>query len=117
MSAELNVERLTQLARSPRAIAAAGTLLGLLSCRWLNSWLSSRALNSVEDRTWDWSKEIVLLTGGSSGIGAVIATKLAEKRVKVIIVDVHPPKSNLRTYHSSRFPCLMNLLIYSSHRS
>lgn len=35
----------------------------------LNSWLDRRALNNgVQDR-YDWSREVVLITGGADGIG------------------------------------------------
>jgi hypothetical protein len=103
MSRKVDFERvgdaLLSLGESYYARLGAGMLSALLGCRWLNAFLSRRASNnSVSDRTWDWNKEIVLLTGGSGGIGSIIARKLGEKRVKVIIVDVHPPKSSLRMF-------------------
>lgn len=98
------MNHVAELVKNRSTAITAGVLFGLLSSRWLNTWLSYRALNnSVKDRTWDWKKEIVLLTGGSSGIGAVTAAKLAEKGVKVIIVDLHPPKAKLGTTSFHRF--------------
>ena len=34
----------------------------------LNIFLSDQALNSCESDTYDWTKELVVTTGGSSGI-------------------------------------------------
>ncbi|KAK0110169.1 hypothetical protein ONS95_002820 [Cadophora gregata] len=68
--------------------------LGALSR--LNRWLLRRALNNgVTDKTWDWKeKEIVVVTGGSGGIGACMVSQLQAKGVyKIIILDIMPPKS------------------------
>jgi hypothetical protein len=107
MTRQLDFDRLRWavlgLGKSYYARLGVCTLVALLGCRWLNGLLSRRALrNGVRDRTWDWDKEIVLLTGGSSGIGSIIARKLAERRVKVIIIDVHPPNIPLRMFKSGR---------------
>jgi short-subunit dehydrogenase len=53
----------------------------------LNNWTS--------DGTWDWSKEIVIVTGGCSGIGESICSKLAEQNIKVVILDVTAPRGSL----------------------
>lgn len=97
MAEYINLGRIVQLVQSQRALVAASAFLGLLTCRKLNLWMSRRVVNNHnEDQTWDWSKEVVLLTGGSQGIGAKIASMLAERKVKVVIVDLHPPKGSLR---------------------
>ncbi|KAJ5727657.1 hypothetical protein N7493_005477 [Penicillium malachiteum] len=41
----------------------------------------------------DWRKEIVLITGGSTGIGELVARKLAKNSVKVVVLDLAPPKN------------------------
>ncbi|KAF6802899.1 hypothetical protein CSOJ01_11271 [Colletotrichum sojae] len=41
--------------------------------------------------TWDWKKEIVLVTGGSSGIGNLMVRNLARRNIKVVAIDVQPP--------------------------
>lgn len=50
-----------------------------------------KANNFEVDDTWDWSKEIVVVTGGSSGIGAKIISRLERDNVKVINIDLNPP--------------------------
>lgn len=55
----------------------------LLNRLALNNWTS--------DRTWDWNKEIVAITGGSSGIGADVVRKLSDKGIKVVSLDIQKP--------------------------
>ena len=40
---------------------------------------------------WNWPKEVAVVTGGSSGIGSNIVKGLAEKGVKVAVVDIQEP--------------------------
>lgn len=42
------------------------------------------------DDTWDWNKEVVVVTGGSGGIGAGISQRLAALGAKVIVLDIIP---------------------------
>ncbi|GKT45911.1 dehydrogenase RED2 [Colletotrichum spaethianum] len=86
----------TNLARSPKVQAAAATLclLGLLPR--VNEWFSlTRANNNVTDKAWDWSKEIIVVTGGSSGIGAKVVEMLDHRNVKTIILDLNPPAAKI----------------------
>lgn len=70
-----------------------GTILSL--ALWVNDFLSHKARNNwVTDPTWDWSKEIVVVTGGSSGIGASAVERLAADGVRVIVIDIVPTTSN-----------------------
>ena len=67
--------------------------LGLI--RRVNSRLNEWALHQYRWRrssteTWDWPKEIAVVSGGSSGIGAALVKKLAYKNIKVIVLDVNP---------------------------
>lgn len=55
-----------------------------------NRYLSYRALNNGVTDSFDWQKEIILITGGSNGIGAACAQKLASKGTQVIILDILP---------------------------
>jgi all-trans-retinol dehydrogenase (NAD+) len=56
----------------------------------LNRYLSYRAMNNGVSASFDWSKEIVLVTGGSNGIGAACAQQLASGGTRVVVLDVLP---------------------------
>ncbi|ENH98523.1 hypothetical protein COCC4DRAFT_155544 [Bipolaris maydis ATCC 48331] len=62
----------------------------------LSSWLSKLTLNNfTSDDSWDWSQEIVVVTGASSGIGAEIVRLLAELSIKTFILDPVPPDNSV----------------------
>ena len=66
----------------------------------INKWLNNVAANNwlwAEEKSmiWTWSREIVVLTGGSSGIGALTAERLARK-VKVVILDIQELPKHLQ---------------------
>lgn len=46
------------------------------------------------------SQEIVLITGGASGIGELMARGFAAKGVKVVVLDLGPPKEPFRKFVS-----------------
>jgi all-trans-retinol dehydrogenase (NAD+) len=72
------------------ALLAAGTLYRL------NKLFSKLVLNNfVRDKYWNWDREIVLVTGGCSGIGELIVQKLAEHKVKVVVFDVSEPRTRV----------------------
>ena len=60
--------------------------------------LGKLALAPRKDKSWDWGKEVVVVTGGSSGIGELIVKSLAGRGVKVVALDVNPPKASLGEY-------------------
>lgn len=79
----------------------------LTLCLWANDYLNDGFANNwVDDSTWDWNKEIVLITGGSSGIGARVVQLLLKKNMKTTIVVVDysplswtpPPGANVHYY-------------------
>jgi all-trans-retinol dehydrogenase (NAD+) len=66
-------------------IAATSTLL------WINNYLSAKSRNNwTTDNAWEWKKELVVVTGGSGGIGAGIAQRLAAMGARVVVVDIIP---------------------------
>lgn len=87
-------------ASHPKLLKALRQLAALALLTRLSSWLTRRTLNNNISDTYDWNKEIVVLTGGSNGIGQRIATLLGEKGIKVAILDITPPTS---TPNSIRF--------------
>lgn len=87
-----SLAKVTEIAKTPAAQACIGGLILLsLTGRW-NRWMSRRRTNNYDtDKTWDWKKEIVVITGASSGIGAKVVSKLERDNVKVIILDLNKP--------------------------
>ncbi|GAM42004.1 short-chain dehydrogenase [Talaromyces pinophilus] len=55
-----------------------------------NRCLSYRALNNGVTDSFHWQQEIILITGGSNGIGAAAAQKLASKGTQVVVLDILP---------------------------
>lgn len=73
----------------------ATTALSLTLC--FNDLLTHGSTNNwVSDETWDWSREIVVVTGGSGGIGGSIVQRLAADGVQVVVVDVIEPTYSLK---------------------
>ncbi|PYI28885.1 NAD(P)-binding protein [Aspergillus indologenus CBS 114.80] len=73
---------------------------------WLNTYLSRQSRNNwTIDDTWndDWTKEIVVVTGGSGGLGAGVAQRLAALGARVVVVDIIPltyvPENDRITYY------------------
>ncbi|TVY86814.1 Dehydrogenase [Lachnellula willkommii] len=62
--------------------------LGLV--RWVSGYLDNGVLDNWTADTYDWDKEIVLITGGAGGIGGKVVQLLAEKGIKVVVLDVIP---------------------------
>lgn len=75
-------------------------LLG--ATRWINAFLNDRLLNNWQCDIYDWSKELVLITGGSNGIGEALARRFAENKVNVIVIDIQPPQSRLQTFAATK---------------
>jgi hypothetical protein len=72
-------------------------LVALYLIKIFNRYISlAKHNNWVQARPWVASKELVLLTGGSSGIGKQIVLDLVKLGVKIIIFDVQEPDIPLR---------------------
>ncbi|KAM0667393.1 hypothetical protein ACQRIT_003576 [Beauveria bassiana] len=58
--------------------------------RTISRYLSEKSRNNwVKDR-YDWSREIVLVTGGAAGIGAQVVKLFDELAIKVVVLDIQP---------------------------
>lgn len=91
-----------------------GPPLGLLWVVYqINGHLSRRALNNGVSATFDWEKEIVLVTGGSDGIGAATVQKLAERGTTIIVLDIRPLTYDARE-HLLKLMILRLWLIFGS---
>ncbi|KAL2811213.1 hypothetical protein BJX63DRAFT_289849 [Aspergillus granulosus] len=81
--------------QNPKVFQALKILASLAVLRRVNAFLNQRALNNgVADR-YDWNREVVVLTGGSNGIGRQVARLLGSKGIKVAILDIAPPQDTL----------------------
>lgn len=67
--------------------------LGLAGLLLLRSALARNARRKAKKAWSDWSKEVVIVTGGSSGIGADLVRRLIQSGAKVAILDILEPKS------------------------
>ncbi|KAH8597629.1 hypothetical protein B0O99DRAFT_508058 [Bisporella sp. PMI_857] len=58
---------------------------------WVNQFLNWAANNNfIRAKPWDSKQELVLITGGSGGIGASVARRLAREGNRVVILDILP---------------------------
>ncbi|KAF1835017.1 NAD(P)-binding protein [Decorospora gaudefroyi] len=53
-----------------------------------NAWLNDAVTNNWASDSYVWSREVVVVTGGSDGIGKIVVQLLAEKGIKVAVLDV-----------------------------
>lgn len=58
--------------------------------RVAGNWFSDRVRNNWVADEYDWSKEIVVITGGAGGIGSCMVKLFEEKGVTVVVIDVQP---------------------------
>ncbi|KAK1676775.1 hypothetical protein BDP55DRAFT_100680 [Colletotrichum godetiae] len=70
-------------------------LLGIAALRKSNSLLSQATINNFTQDKYDWRRELVVVTGGSGGLGDKLVRKLAKNCIKVISLDVVPPRTPL----------------------
>ena len=96
-------ENFSQLIQRKVAVTSLGFFFGLGLLRKASNSLSHLMLNNFKhDTTWNWAKEIVVVTGGSSGIGALAVQRFAEKGVKVIVLDITVPENSSQSKTTSK---------------
>jgi hypothetical protein len=102
---DLLPERLYRLVTSQAVIRTLSVFLALGVARGINKKLSQWTANNWKsDAKFVKSQELVLISGGCSGIGQLTAEGFAKKGVKVIVLDLNLPKKTLRKA-SSPFLC------------
>lgn len=78
--------------------------LGLANA--ISSYLTRGVLDNWTSDKYDWNKEIVVVTGGSGGIGGEIVKLFAERGIKVAVLDVIPLTFEAREF---QFPLLSEI--------
>ncbi|KAF7332295.1 hypothetical protein MKEN_00110700 [Mycena kentingensis (nom. inval.)] len=88
-------------------VISSSIYLVLLSLFWATKWLSHLKYNKASflyaPRPLEWSDQIVVITGGASGVGELLANTLAVKSVTVIVLDVKPIQS--QNYNINFYKC------------
>lgn len=69
-------------------------------------------MNNWQSDEYDWKKEVVVVTGGSDGIGKIVVQLLAEKGIKVAVLDVQELTYEGKTTPSAIPPLLELRLCY-----
>ncbi|KAF2134617.1 short chain dehydrogenase/reductase family protein-like protein [Dothidotthia symphoricarpi CBS 119687] len=72
----------------PRAVKSVVALAGLGLLKRVSAWLDGRVVDNWTADGFQWEKEVVVVTGGSEGIGMRVVGLLAERGVKVAVLDV-----------------------------
>jgi len=67
-----------------------------------NFWRNGHSLILRPER-FDWGEQIVVVTGGASGIGSLLANTLAVRNVTVIVLDVNPIETE--NYNIAYYKC------------
>lgn len=79
----------------------------LISLFWFVKWYSILYRNQgslfFAPKRLDWSEQIVVVTGGSSGIGELLANTLAVRNVTVVVLDVKPIQTE--NYNITYYKC------------
>ena len=79
----------------PLLLKALRSLATLAVLQRAGAWLDRGVLNNGVRDHYDWNREVVVLTGGSGGIGRRVAQLLADRGIKVAILDITPPADAL----------------------
>lgn len=85
---------------SPLARKSLAALVGFALLRYTNRTLSRWSVNSWQSDSWQGDKELVLVTGGTGGIGRQVMEDLSAAGARVVIVDIKEPEFKLRMFAS-----------------
>ncbi|KAJ5513059.1 Short-chain dehydrogenase/reductase SDR [Penicillium fimorum] len=77
-------------------ITTLSVLIGSLVLYYLHTNISERVLNNFQaSEAWIPENELVLLTGGSGGIGRQIMEELSRRKVRIVVLDINRPTFDL----------------------
>ncbi|KAL0949263.1 hypothetical protein HGRIS_009341 [Hohenbuehelia grisea] len=75
-------------------VVISGVYCVAVSVFWFSKWYSRLYRNQGNllfgPGRFDWGEQIIVVTGGSSGIGELLANTLAVRNVTVVVLDVKP---------------------------
>jgi short-subunit dehydrogenase len=93
--AQYTVKGRELLEERPHVLKALKTFSSLAVLGQLSAWLDRRTINNGQKDHYNWNREIVVLTGGSNGIGRRVAQLLGDRGIKVAVLDIAPPTDTL----------------------
>ena len=82
----------------PLALYRFKALLFVSIAGWANRWYSRKVLNNWLGDKYDWTREIVVVTGGAGGIGGEVVKLFAERGIKVVVLDIQAMTFEARKY-------------------
>ncbi|KAK8217404.1 hypothetical protein M8818_001160 [Zalaria obscura] len=65
--------------------------------RYLNAWVRNGGRLRPSQKGWVWEKEIAVVTGGSSGFGALFTKGLAAKGINVVVLDINTLPADMQS--------------------
>jgi all-trans-retinol dehydrogenase (NAD+) len=89
LPASISIEKVTKYVKWLFILSAAGQVNSLLSAWAHNNWLLHEPGEKFGANGWD--KEVVVITGGSMGIGKETIRRLQAKGMKVANLDITEP--------------------------
>lgn len=88
---------LSPILHSSALVNTLKVLLGLEAAKRVNRWLSQKGANNwMKDAKFIPEQELVLITGGSSGIGESMSKMFANEGCKVVVLDLKESSQKLR---------------------
>lgn len=63
---------------------------GFWALQWLSTLYRNQGSLLLRPPRYDWGEQIIVVTGGASGIGELLANTLAVRNVTVVVLDVKP---------------------------
>ncbi|PPQ66592.1 hypothetical protein CVT26_009492 [Gymnopilus dilepis] len=79
---------------SDNLVVASAIYWAIITTFWSFKWFSRLYRNQgslvLRPPPLDWSEQIVVVTGGASGIGELLANTLAVRNVTVVVLDINP---------------------------